>query len=167
MLSDIGKMMEIYGIGSLHPTNRPYTTEKVASGTPSVHCQPRPHNISPTAHFTMIRPLLPPYPKPYIEQRFTTIQKIPARVTLSGIGLQHLPPKPVHPLPITVKDTIRAYPYHRLDGRWFLHKIHGSPNSKCLIKALKKSSLRIVSDGSFKNGFSTAACVNTDKEQSF
>jgi hypothetical protein len=106
---------------------------------------------------------------PHSLQRATVYRdpKDHSQATLTGIGQQHTPiDAELDPTsPNTVADAIKMY--RSSDGRWFLDEIHGHPDSKRLIRAIKSNRLRIVSDGSYKKGFSTAACVLTDTARSF
>jgi hypothetical protein len=80
-----------------------------------------------------------------------------SRTFLTGIGLQHIPSAPIHSRPTNGRESIQLY--RQLEGGWFLDAIKGYPESKRLVRAIKSNQLRIVSDSSYKNGHSTAACV--------
>jgi hypothetical protein len=81
------------------------------------------------------------------------------------MGQQHIPAEPLPTPPSTVKDDIRDY--QKLEGRWVLDNTYGNPDNNKIEMAIKANHLCIISNGSYKNGLSTAACVLTDKSQSF
>jgi hypothetical protein len=81
------------------------------------------------------------------------------KATITGTGHEQ-PPSPSLPAPTTFANVIRQ---HQLTKEgWSLKVVHGAnSNLDSLVHALPNNALCIVSDGSYKNGISTAACILT------